>query len=252
MIGELIWCACISLEIVLLLRSIPFLFRRFPIFYSYIACVLIQDLIAIPIYRNLPGAYATFYWTSTILMAILGYLLILEIYGRSLEKFAGAARLVRIVLLVAFFLVVARALIALFGGSPARLAPFAAFLERDLRTLQAILLAALLGIFTFYRIPTGRNLRGIMAGYTLYVGVRVLELTAYTELGRADALFVSKLEPFSYLICLGIWTTALWSRSSEPDVETAPHVERGGEQLAGVTRSKLLRARAYLARIVRS
>jgi len=252
MIDQLVWWACISLEAVLLLRSVPSMFKRFPIFYCYIACVLLKDISAIPVYKTFPGTYASFYWTTTILTAILGYGVILEIYGRSLERFAGVARFVRIVLLGMLILVAARASLEFFGASPTPLASSAALLERDLRTLQAILLAALLAIFTFYRIPIGKNLRGIMLGYTLYIGVRVLELTAYTQLSKVDGVFVSKIEPVSYLICLGIWTGALWSRSPEPKMEVASNIGRDYDQLAELTRNKLLRARAYLTRTVRS
>ncbi|HEV2288796.1 MAG TPA: hypothetical protein VGR81_07575 [Candidatus Acidoferrales bacterium] len=207
---------------------------------------------AIPIYKNLPGTYAAFYWSTAFLTAIVGYGVILEIYGRTLEKFSGVARFMRIVLVGVLLAVIGRALLQLFGNSPSLLASSAALLEQDLRILQAVFLAALLGIFTFYRIPIGKNLRGIIAGYTLYIGVRIIELTIYTRFRKAEGIFISKLEPVSYLICLGIWTTALWSRSAEPNVEMASNIERDYEQLAGLTKSKLIRARAYLTRTVRS
>ncbi|MFZ0464484.1 MAG: hypothetical protein WBE87_10745 [Candidatus Acidiferrales bacterium] len=251
MVDQSIWWGCMSLEIFLVVRSIPQLFKMFPTFYCYVVCVLISDLLAIPIYKTLPGFYGSFYWSTTVLTAILGYGVILEIYSRSLAKFGGVARFLRVILITILLAVMVRALAELFGGSPNPLASSAALLERDLRTLQAILLAALLGIFTFYKIPLGKNLRGIIAGYTLYIGVRVIELTAYTQMSKADGVFVSKLEPISYLICLVLWTVALWSPSPEPAVDTSSNIERDYDQLVGQTRTKLLRARAYLTRTVR-
>lgn len=185
------------------------------------------------------------------LTAILGYLVILEIYGRSLARFPGVARLIRAVLVGLLFLVAARAFVKLFGGAASPLASSAALLERDLRTLQAILLGVFLGIVSFYQIPIGKNLRGIIVGYTLYVGVRVVELTAYTESGKAIGIFVSKLEPFIYLICLSLWTLVLWSRAPEPIVDTVPSIDHDCDLLLRQTRTQLSRAFSFLTRTVR-
>ena len=162
-----------------------------------------------------PSLYSTFYWSTAFVTAILGYAVILEIYNRSLARFPGVAPFIRAVLVGLLFLVAARAFAELFGGAANPLASSAALLERDLRTLQAILLGVFLGIVSFYHIPIGKNLRGIIVGYTLYVGVRVVKLTAYTQSGKTVGIFVSKMEPVIYLICLGLWTLALWSQAPE-------------------------------------
>lgn len=251
-IGQLVWWACISLEMILVLRSIPAaMFKRFPIFYGYIACVLVRDVSAIPIYRTWPGLYSLFYWSTAFMIAILGYAVILEICSRSFARFPGMARLIRVALVGLLFVIAARAFAELFGGAANPLASSAALLERDLRCVQAALLGALLGIFSFYRIPIGTNLRGIIVGYTLYVGVRVIELTAYTQSG-ASGILVSKVEPISYLICLGLWTVALWSRAPEPIADAASGIERDYDLLVQQTRTKLLRARALVTGTVRS
>lgn len=248
---QLVWWTCILLELFLVLHSIPTMLKRFPIFYGYVACVLIRDVSAIPIYRMWPGLYAPFYWSTAFVTAILGYAVILEIYNRSLVRFPGVARLIRAVLVGLLFLVAVRAFAELFGGAANPLASSAALLERDLRILQAILLGALLGIFSFYRIPIGKNLRGIIVGYTLYVGVRVIELTAYTQLGKATGIFVSKIEPISYLICLVVWTVTLWSRAPEAIAVAEPDIEQDYDLLMRQTRTQLLRACAFLTRTVR-
>ena len=248
---QLVWWTCISLEVILVLHSVPVMLKRFPIFYGYIACVLVRDVSAIPIYTLWPSLYSTFYWSTAFVTAILGYAVILEIYNRSLAKFPGVARFIRAVLVGLLFLVAARAFAELFGGAANPLASSAALLERDLRTLQALLLGALLAIFSFYHIPIGKNLRGIMVGYTLYVGVRVVELTAYTQSGKAVGIFVSKMEPIIYLICLGLWTLALWSQAPEPIVDTLPSIEQDYDLLLQQTRTQLSRACAFLTRAVR-
>ena len=236
---QLVWWTCILLEAILVLHSIPAMLKRFPVFYGYIACVLLRDVSAIPIYKMWPGLYGPFYWSTAFVTAILGYALILEIYSRSLAKFPGVMRLIRAVLVGLLFLVAMRAFAELFGGAANPLASSAALLERDLRTLQAILLGVLLGILSFYRIPIGKNLRGIVVGYTLYVGVRVIELTAYTESGKAVGIFVSKLEPVIYLTCLGLWAVALWSRTPEPIADTVCSIQQDYDLLMRQTRTQL-------------
>ena len=42
-------------------------------------------------------------------------------------------------------------------------------IERDVRTVQAIFLFMILAVISYYRIPIGKNLKGMISGYGLYI-----------------------------------------------------------------------------------
>lgn len=251
MINQYVWWACILLEALLLSRSIPRLFVRFPIFYSYLGCVLFMDTARWSIYKVYPSFYGPFYWCTEFLIAIVGYGVILEIYNQALARDPGVSRFIRIVLVSVLFVIIAKASADFWGSSAHSFASSAATLERDLRTVQAVMLVALLGIFMAYQIPIGRNLRGIILGYSLFVGFSVIDLTIFVKHESPYSLLMRKLQPISYLICLAIWASALWSLAPEPECEAAGDIEKDYELIVLQTKAKVLRARAYLVRTVR-
>ncbi|MHB8410795.1 MAG: hypothetical protein ACYDDI_02485 [Candidatus Acidiferrales bacterium] len=253
MFNQVIWWGCIALEVLLVARlaqnKLP---KKFPIFYSYLGCVLSIDLLAIPIYRSLPSFYSSFYWSAEFLTAILGYGVITEIYNRSLKSYPGVSRFIRIVLISVLFVIIVKACANFLGGSAHSFSSSTVGLEGDLRTVQAVMLVALLGIFMAYQIPIERNLRGIILGYSLFVGFSVIDLTIVLKHANRYGPLMRKLEPISYLVCLAIWASALWSLAPEPECEATGDIEKDYELIFHQTKAKVLRARAYLVRTVRS
>jgi len=250
--SQLIWWACIALETLLLIRAARTkLLKRFPVFYSYICCVLLIDLLAIPILKMSPSVYLLFYWSAEFLTAVLGYGVIVEIYNLSLKKYPGVARFVRVLLLFIFLAVGLKVSVNLFGNTGIAL-PFAiGDLERTLRQMQALLLCCLLALFVYYKIPVNKNLRGLIFGYSLFIGANVILVTFITHPSTGLAAKMRDIEPAFYAISLLIWTAALWTSSPEPVLQGAQGIERDYEYLARETRTMLLRARAQLMRATR-
>jgi hypothetical protein len=84
-------------------------------------------------------------------------------------------------------------------------------LERDLRMMQALMLAAFTVLVLYYAIPIGRNLLGIALGYGCFVTTSVFNLTLRTSIGVRFQTAWSYLQPLEYCISLAIWCVALWS-----------------------------------------
>jgi hypothetical protein len=250
---QLVWGVCIGLEALLLIRAAQTkLLNRFPTFYSYLCCVLLIDLLAIPLYRTSPGAYLLFYWSAELLKAILGYAVIVEIYHRSLKNYPGVARLVKILLLIVFLAITAKLGVSLFQNSEVTLPHAIGDLERSLRQMQTVLLCCLMALFIYYKVPVDRNLHGLLLGYSLFVGANVIAFTFITHPTTGFAVLMRKIVPIFYTISLIIWTAALWRSSPEPVFQGAQEIERDYENLARETRNLLLRARTHLMRAIRS
>ncbi|HEV3513580.1 MAG TPA: hypothetical protein VGS05_17855 [Candidatus Sulfotelmatobacter sp.] len=252
MLDLLVWSACAVLEGLLLVRAARTnLFRTFPLFFSYIACVLARDLLGTTVYVHYPSLYGSFYWTTELLVAVISYGVLLEIYIHALKNYPGVATLFRALLLVMFLAIAIKVGVSSFGYAHLSAMHFIADLERNLRRLQAVLLAGLLGLFAYYKIPVGRNLRGLVLGYALFVGADVITLTFMAHPAVGLAHLVRKIEPLCYTMSLIIWSLALWVPRVEGITDVPCGIEQDYEHLAREARMMLLRARTHLARGVR-
>jgi hypothetical protein len=126
-----------------------------------------------------------------------------------------------------------------------------AHVERALRIVQSLGILALVLLFLFYSIPFGRNLRGILLGYGLFVAVSVIQLTFVANGNSWFSSFWSHVSPGSYLTVLGVWAVHLWSYRAIPEPHKAVELEQQYQRLAAATSRRLREARGYLAKAVR-
>jgi hypothetical protein len=241
-----IWWLAILLEALLLIRGFQEkLVRRFPIFYSYILFVLVEELLRFSVYRWFSSHYSQVYWTTQFLSLVIGSAVIFEIYRVGLRSFPGTARMARYLLLIVFGAVFAKTLANPSGGVFWWIAERSLMLERNLRIVQALAILTLVSLFLWYAIPFGKNLKGILFGYGLFIAMSIVQLTlSYTW--SDIRLFWPYVQPVSYLLVLGLWASALWSAQSVPGGKRATQLEDDYEVLAASTRTQLRRALASL------
>lgn len=252
MLNLAVWFVCAALEAVLLIRAARTdLLKKFPLFYSYIAWVLATDLLSTPIYKYYPSAYSSFYWATELLFAVVSYGVLMEIYGRSLRDYPGVARFFRYLLLLVFLAIATKVGVGLFGYAHLSAVRAIADLERNLRQAQAVLLVGALALFVYYKIFVGRNLRGLVLGYALFVGADVITLAFMAHPATGFAPLMRKAEPLCYIVSLIIWSLTLWAPKAEAVSNVSRGIENDYERLAADTRMMLLRARTHLARVGR-
>ena len=249
MLGQLIWWSSIALEIALLVRGLHGqLVRRLPIFYGYITFVLAQEFARLLTQPN-PRIYWNVYWLTEFLGLAIGSLLIFEIYKVSLRAFPGAARMARNALAFVFLLAVAKVLenVWVSGGWELRSTAFQ--IELALRTVQAAAILALVALFLFYSIPFGRNLRGILLGYGLFIGERVLCLTFMPPEGHHFWFYAYSA---GYVVTLAVWLAHLWSYEAGPVANNDVPRDREYQSIAAATQRRLRAMRASVRKAVRS
>lgn len=250
--SQIVWGTCIGLEALVLLRAARTkLLRRFPIFHLYISFVLLVDLVAIPLSKTSPDIYFLFYWLTAFLQAVLGYGVTVEIFNLSLKNYPGVARLARTLLMFVFLGVVVKVGINLLN-KPDIVLPYAiANMERSLRQVQAVLLFCLLALLIYYKILVNRNVKGLLFGFSLFIGADVISFTFITHPTSGIALLMRQIDPICYAISLIIWLVALWSPSPQRVIDGTQTIELDYENLARETRILLLRARTHLIRVGR-
>src|SRR5947209_11620945 len=140
MLGQLIWWSSIALEMALLVRGLQNrLAFRLPVFYSYIAFVIFQELVRLSTFQWKYELYKPIYWSTEFLGLAVGSLVVFEIYKVSLAAYPGAARMARNALAAVFAVALVK---GLFNASAASagwhsVSTAAPEIERVLRVVQA-------------------------------------------------------------------------------------------------------------------
>jgi hypothetical protein len=243
MLTMAIWCVGTFLEILVLTRGFQEkLFRPFPIFYTYLLFVTVNEFVRFFAYRWYGGHYTQVYWVTQFLSLAIGSGIIFEIYRVALRPFPGAARMARYLLLIVFGAIFARALTNSSAGMFAWLAENSLQLERNLRIVQALAILSLVSLFAWYAIPFGRNLKGILIGYSLFIVMRVLQLVLWYYSWDQIKSVWTNAEAVSFLVVLGIWASTLWSSGPIPVIKPEPTLESDYELLVAATRDHFRRA----------
>jgi hypothetical protein len=252
MISHLILSIGIALELTLLVRGVQQgLIRRYPAFYSYIGFVLAADILVSSVSFS-KHVYLYFYWTTEFLGLVLGCLALLEFYRSALASYPGTARIARALLGLLFVVAMIKTVIKTlnvyewwFYATPVQV-------EGLLRVCQLLAILLLTVLFLFYSIPFGKNLRGILIGFGLYLSWNVICLSLVAAgVANAQSLWSYTL-PISYVLTLFVWTTHLWSYQPNPVPDRAIPLEQDYLRVAAATQRRLHTARGHLAKAVGS
>src|ERR1700742_2610319 len=131
------------LELILVIRGVEReLLRRYPVFYSYVAFVLISDLLVFA-FRPSPHPYLYFYWITEFAGLLLGCFVFFEFYRVALKPYPGTARMARAVLAVLFAIAIAKTIFTLVNVSEWWFYAKPAQVEGVLRVCQLLAILAL-------------------------------------------------------------------------------------------------------------
>ena len=119
-------------------------------------------------------------------------------------------------------------------------------LERNARTVQAILLFLILAVISYYQVPLGKNIKGMIAGYGLYIVTSLSTLAIRAYAGPQFNKTWNVIQPLSFDASLMIWVVALWSYQPNPAPDPAVPLEEDYEVLAKRTRRALTAIRSHL------
>lgn len=161
-------------------------------------------------------------------------------------------RAAQTVLLVVLVGIVGKTVAVIVNGEVSSASALSALLERDLRAAQAILLLVIVALVAYYRVPIGKNLRGIIVGYGVFICASVVSLTLRAYLGKSFQSWWQYLQPAAYDLTLLIWCASLWSYEANPKPKARLELEFDYEAFAAQVSRALARARTYLSRTARS
>ncbi len=252
MLSSLFWVTGLVLESVLLVRALlGNLLKYYSLFYLYLISVLLRSASLFAIYHLWPNFYSPAYWFTQFLNVLLGCALVWEVYKVALARYLGAARMARNVLAFLFILAITRIFVKAWNSPNWIPGRTTLETERDLRIVQLALLIGLVSLFASYAIPLGRNLKGIIYGYGLFIATSVAHLTLRDYLGDSFQRAWQYIQPICYLVVLVMWCATLWSYAPIAQPTNEPRLEDDYESLLARTKSKVQSARSYLLRAMR-
>jgi hypothetical protein len=230
----------VSLLVLLLIRAvIGGTLKVYPYFYSYASLVLVRTAVGISVKWS-AGAYRTFYWAGEWMSLLLGLGVTWEIYRKVLARYPGVRRLAFMLLSLIFVLV---GLVSAAGQGEG---PFSVLaLERDVRTVQAIVLLILFALVAYYAVPLGKNARGIAIGYIFGVAISVFNLGLANFAGAGYYWLWNRSRALQFTLTLLIWCATLWKYQPEP-VPSNEDVEHDYEWVSAQAARALVRLRTHL------
>jgi hypothetical protein len=251
MSSVILWVGNSLLIVVLLRAAIVGLLRRYPLFYIYIGCVLLKQIIDLLFYHFARSFYEPVYWQTELTTIVASYAVLVEIFRRLLQRNPGIARKTQKLLTCFFVLTVGYAAAAQLHEPFVSLSRTIVEIGRDLRYIEGGLLLVILCLLLRYRILLGQNLLGLIVGYSFWVGVNVVNLALWFLPGNESSLLLRTLLPLTYVATLTIWCLALWSVEPEPAQSNENAIERDYQILVAHTRAVLARSSARLVKVMR-
>jgi hypothetical protein len=205
-------------------------YRRLPFFSLYAALLVAEVTVVWWVYRewgyiSLPAWYT--YWFASAVVLVARAAVVGELSWTSLRNYPAIWSLVRKLLSLVAIVVLSYAAISAFRNS----SPIAAFVltaERGLEMSFAVILVALLGFGTRYKVALGTVERNIVVGLGVYSAFQVINNIFMNQwMNRYFHWWVST-RVIAFDIAMVIWIIPL--RKALPAVEPAPVLI--GEQVA--------------------
>jgi hypothetical protein len=248
----LAWAGFI-LEFLILLRLIKGKnYSNYPYFFAYVACVLFSSISGYIVSARYPSIYGYWYWGFEFLCVILGYSVILEIIEKGLASYEGARVAARVAGYLVFGGIFCVTIAQWLGEAHFVIASNSAEVEKDLRAAELILLISILAVISYYRVPLGKNLRGIILGYGLVVTSVVMDGALRSYKGDSFQAIFSGIRVYSYIASLIIWTVALWSVYPNPIPKRPIRLESDYQALILAIRNRLGATRSHVGKAGRS
>lgn len=221
MLGVAISFCAFVLEGLLIVRGAGRrIFRVLPVFYSYIIFCFSGFVGVYLVYWLDRQVYPSAYWIYYLVSILVQFAVLVEVSDCVFRPFPAIRSLGR-----AFTILIASGLGLVYilpstVGSTGRSRALLDFALRASVT-KAIILAVLFYVSQHYGCRLGRDVGGLMLGFSIYVGLDVALWASAKAFG--PVLFARLLwfmEPLAYALCLLVWTISLWEIVPVPSAQT--------------------------------
>ena len=224
------------------------LFRLW-LFYSYLIYCLTTGVVTIGVYYLAPGSYASVFWFVFLTTVIAEFAVLVQVADYIFDPYPAIRQ-------VGCFLTVSVCVMftALYIG-PSLLEPAPrslAILNLVLRSsvAKAAIVIVLLGVARYFRIPLGKNIAGIMLGFSIYLALNTANFALAETYGRSQySRTFAAVGPLTQTLTFLVWAVALWD--PQPDLLSNREVLGGHEGVSEPLGRQLGRFNTALTRLFR-
>jgi hypothetical protein len=233
-LGMVIGYSGILLEGLLILRGAGTkVFNLFPLLYSYVIFCFSTALCMYVIYWQYPRVYTSAYWIYYLVSILVEFAVLVEISDQIFRPFPAIRNLGRaLTILIAASLGILYILPTILWSAGRR----HALLDFALRAsvTKAIILVVLFYVARHYGSQLGRNVAGLMLGFSIYVAMNVAMMASAKAFGSVlFARILWFMAPLAFALCLLVWTISLWELAPMPSLHTiSPATGRDSEAVA--------------------
>jgi hypothetical protein len=186
-----------------------------PFLNTYLVYVLLGSALGFVVYWYWPTAHASVYWFYYVLSILVEFAVLLEISDHIFQPFPAIRNLGRaLTILLSVTLGLTYILPAIVSSQSMRLALLDFALRASLT--KAAILFALFFAARHLGIELGRNVAGLMLGFSIYIGVNVANFACVERFGNEYASILWVMSPLAYTLCLLVWIAALWEFAPMP------------------------------------
>lgn len=210
-IGFIISLCGFLLEAAIVIRcALNKVFRSFPLFYSYITYATATTVVLYAVYWFDVKTYASAFWINYLINLLAEFAVLVEISDHIFKPFVAIRSLGRaLTLIITAILGVIYISPTIFASEGRR----EALLDFAMRAsvVKAVILIALFMAARRYRSELGKNVGGLMLGFSIYLALTIANLSVAQVVNpAAAAALLWILEPLATALCLLVWTISLW------------------------------------------
>lgn len=219
-LGWIISFVGLSLAALILWRGkLLHLIGQFPLFYSYVGYGFCGTVFLYLEYRIRPLSYAYAYWLYFLLSIVVEFAVLVEISDHLFQPFPAIRQLGRLLTLTiscGLGLVYILPTVLYSHGRHDALLGFA--LRASLT--KAAIIGALLLAAQRYGLRPGKNVIGLILGFSIYLGVGIANFAAYQFFSHLYHQILWIMSPIAYTLCLAVWLFTLWDFVPVPTTGT--------------------------------
>lgn len=247
----LIAVAAFSLQAILLLRAKQEkMISHFPVFYSYVAYVLVGSLITLLVYWVWPQYHASVFWFRFMITVVVEFAILVEVSDHIFDPYPVLRYLgLFIILFVGLAFLALFILPPFFEPRPSSAVIIIDLVKRSSLT-KAVIILCLLAAARYCRLPLSRNVSGLLLGFSVYLGTNVANFALLETFGGAlyDRIF-AVVGPLSFTLGLFVWVVSLWRYEPVPEALAGGDSE-GAERISQRLSVEMAKLNAVLFRLL--
>jgi hypothetical protein len=189
--------------------------RRYPYFTTYVIADAISNALLIAAAALREPWFGPAYWVAEAVSVLAGFMILWEVVRGLFPSESALRRVAQSILLgIGIFAIPA---IWVLGWSQANLIRFpyrylSPIFVQYLCLAQAVLLLGTAAVAAYYKLPLGRNLRGLVFGFGFYLSLCAMNF-ASLQIIRGFLPYWQLVSPVLYIGLLVFWLWAFWDYS---------------------------------------